>query len=85
MDAREVQPVKEEWFGPGGKLRFVAEYSDFGRLARGVPGQIIFKTSQPDAELRLFYKEMALNPSLQAPDLVLPRPPAVEEVPLGEH
>ena len=82
LDGQEVRPVKEEWFGPDGKLRFTAEYSDFGRLARGVPGQIIFKTSQPDAELRLFYKEMALNPSLQAPDLVLPRPPAVEEVPL---
>jgi len=83
VDGRELKPVKEEWFGPDGKLRFSAEYSDFGRLAR-VPGQIIFKTPFPEAELRIFYKEMSLNPPLQDADLAVPRPPGVEEVPLGK-
>ena len=82
LDARELRPVKEEWFAPGGKLRFAVEYGDFGRLAQGVPGQIIFKTPDPQAELRLAYQEMLLNPPLKTADLMLPRLPAVEEVPL---
>jgi hypothetical protein len=82
LEAQNLRPVKEEWHGPDGRLRFTAEFSDFGRLAPGLPGQIILKTPQPQAELRLVYREMLLNPSLKDSDLVLPRPPAVEEVPL---
>ncbi|MBI4643127.1 MAG: hypothetical protein HY743_05225, partial [Deltaproteobacteria bacterium] len=82
LEAQNLRPVKEEWFGPDGRLRFTAEFSDFGRLAPGLPAQIILKTPQPQAELRLVYREMLINPSLKDSDLVLPRPAAVEEVPL---
>lgn len=82
LEAQDLKPVKEEWFGPDGRLRFAAEFSDFGRLAPGLPGQIILKTLQPQVELRLVYREMLLNPSLKDSDLVVPRPPAVAEVPL---
>jgi hypothetical protein len=82
VDGRDLKPVKEEWFGPDGKLRFAAEYGDFGRLPQGVPGQITFKTPHPEAELRLTYREMAVNPGLQESDLAVSRPPGVEEAPL---
>lgn len=82
LEARDLRPVEEEWHGPDGKVRFVAEFSDFGQVAPGLPGKIILKTPQPQAELRLVYKEMLLNPSLKDSDLVVPRPPAVSKEPL---
>jgi hypothetical protein len=82
LEAEGLKPVKEEWFGADGNLRFAAEFSDFGRLTPGLPGQVILKTRQPDAELRLVYREMLLNPSLKDSDLAVPRAPGVEEVPL---
>lgn len=82
LDAGDMRPVKEEWFGPDGHLRFTAEFSNYGQLTPGLPGQIILKTPQPQAELRLVYREMSVNPPLKDSDLVLPRSPAVEEVPL---
>ncbi len=80
LEARDMRPVKDEWFGPDGQLRFSAEFGDFGRLAPGIPGRIIVKTPKPEAELRLVYREILLNPHLQDSDLVLPRSPAVAEV-----
>jgi hypothetical protein len=82
LEAEGLKPVQEEWFGPDGNLRFTAEFSDFGRLSPGLPGQVVLKTRQPDAELRLVYREMLLNPSLQDSDLVLPRSQSITEVPL---
>lgn len=82
LEARDFRPVQEEWHGPDGQLRFTAEFGDFGQVAPGLPGKIILKTPQPQAELRLVYKEMTLNPSLKDSDLVLPRPPTITEVPL---
>ncbi|MDD2901874.1 MAG: hypothetical protein PHU44_05520 [Syntrophales bacterium] len=80
LEARELQPVKDEWHGPGGKIRFTAEFSDFGQLVPGLPGKIILKTPQPQVELRLVYNEFTLNPALKDSDLVVTRPPAVSEV-----
>jgi len=80
LEARELRPVKEEWRGPDGKIRFTAEFGDFDQLVPGLPGKIILKTPQPRAELRLVYHEILLNPALQDSDLVVPRPPAVSEV-----
>ena len=82
LEARDLRPVQEEWRGPDGKIRFTAEFSDFGQLSPGLPGKIILKTPQPQAELRLVYHEILLNPAFQDSDLVVPRPPAVTEVPL---
>jgi len=82
LEARDLRPVQEEWHGPDGQLRFTAEFGDFGQVTPGLPGKIILKTPQPQAELRLAFKEMTLNPSLKDADLAVPRPPAVEEVPL---
>lgn len=80
LEARELQPVKDEWHGPDGMIRFTAEFSDFGQLVPGLPGKIILKTPKPKVELRLVYRELTLNPALQEKDLVVPRPPAVSEV-----
>ena len=82
LEGRDFQPVKEEWRGPDGKIRFTGEFTDFGQVAPGLPGKIILKTLQPEAELRLVYKEMTLNPPLKDSDLAVPRPPGISEVPL---
>ncbi|OGP70778.1 MAG: hypothetical protein A2Z73_00960 [Deltaproteobacteria bacterium RBG_13_60_28] len=82
LEARDLRPVQEEWHGPDGQLRFTAEFGDFGQVTPGLPSKIILKTPQPQAELRLVFKEMTLNPPLKDSDLVVPRPPAVTEVPL---
>jgi hypothetical protein len=82
LDAKELRPLREEWFGPDGQPRFVSEFSNYGQLTPGLPGQIILKTEKPKGELRLVYREMLLNPSFQDSDLALPRSPGVEEVPL---
>jgi hypothetical protein len=74
--------VKEEWFDPDGRLRFAAEFGNYGQLVPGLPGQIILKTHQPEAELRLVYRELLVNPALKDSDLALPRPAGVSEVPL---
>ena len=80
LEARELRPVKDEWHGADGKIRFTAEFSDFGQLVPGLPGKIILKTPQPKVELRLVYSVLTLNPALKDSDLVVPRPPAVSEV-----
>ncbi len=82
LEARELRPVKEEWFGPDGQLRFAAEFSNYGQTAPGLPGQIVVKTLKPEAELRLAYREMLVNPALTDTDLSLPKSPGVAEVPL---
>jgi hypothetical protein len=82
LEARELRPVQDEWFGPDGQMRFASTFTNYGQTAPGLPGQITVKTFKPKAELRLTYREMLVNPSLKDADLVLPRPPAVTEVPL---
>jgi hypothetical protein len=82
LDARDLRPVQEEWHGPGGKLRFTAEFSDFGQVTSGLPGKVILKTPQPQTELRLVYREMLVNPSLTDSDLVVPQMAGISEVPL---
>ncbi|MEW6657139.1 MAG: hypothetical protein AB1424_00625 [Thermodesulfobacteriota bacterium] len=80
--AQELRPVKDEWFGPDGQLRFAAEFTNYGQTAPGLPGQVTVKTLQPKGELRLAYREMLVNPLLLDGDLALPKSPAVVEEPL---
>ena len=82
LEDRELRPVKEEWFGPDGQLRFAAEFSNYGQAAPGIPGQVTVKTLKPEGELRLTYREMLVNPPLKDLDLTLTKSPGVTEVPL---
>jgi hypothetical protein len=82
LEGRDLRPVMDEWYGPDGRLRFTAEFDDFGQVAPGLPGKIILKTPQPQAELRLVYKELTLNPSLKDSEMALPRLTGISEVPL---
>lgn len=82
LEARELRPVQEEWFGPDGQLRFAATFSNYGQTVPGLPGQVTVKTLKPEAELRLAYREMRVNLPLKDADLSLPRSAAVTEVPL---
>jgi len=82
LEARDLRPVREEWFGPDGRLRFAAEFSNYGQTAPGLPGQVTVKTQKPEGELRLTYREMLVNPPLKDADLSLPKSPGVAEVPL---
>lgn len=82
LEDRELRPVKEEWFGPDGQLRFVADFSNYGQTAPGLPGQVKVKTLKPQGELRLSYSEMLVNPPFKETDLSLPKPAGVTEVPL---
>ena len=82
LEDRELRPVQEEWFGPDGQLRFVAEFTNYGQTAPGLPGQVTVKTLKPKGELRLTYREILVNPPFKDADLSLPQSPAVVEVPL---
>lgn len=81
LEARELRPVQEEWFGPDGQLRFAATFSNYGQTVPGLPGQVTVKTLKPEAELRLAYREIRVNLPFKDADLSLPRSAAVTEVP----
>lgn len=83
VEARELYPVKEEWYGDAPEPRFTAELGDFGQQAPDLPGKITLKTDNPKRELRLVYKELRLNPPLTAADLTVEPPPGITVVPLG--
>ncbi len=83
VEARLLQPVKEEWYDSTGRPAFTAELKDFGRLAPDRPGQLKLFTYHPQAELRLVFKELQVNPKLTAAEMPVPRPPDVTEVLLG--
>jgi hypothetical protein len=76
-------PSKDEWYGNSGRMLFSAEMTDYGAQAPDLPGQIILRTENPQAELRFVYREMQVNPTLAAADLELKAPPAMTAVPLG--
>ncbi len=80
VKADGLNPIKEEWYGYGGQVRFTVELADFGRLPADLPGQITLRTTTPKSELRLFYKEMLPNPTLTEADLVLTPPEGVEVI-----
>ncbi|MHB8068832.1 MAG: hypothetical protein ACYDIC_13150 [Desulfobaccales bacterium] len=82
LEDRDLRPVREEWFGPDGQLRFAADFSNYGQTVPGLPGQVTVKTLKPEGELRLTYREMLVNPAFKDTDLSLPRTPGVTEVPL---
>lgn len=82
LEDRDLRPVKEEWFGADGQLRFAADFSNYGQTVPGLPGQVTVKTLKPEGELRLTYREMLVNPAFKDTDLSLPRTPGVTEVPL---
>ncbi len=73
----DLQPAKDEWYGPGGRLVFSAELGDFNQVAIGRPQQITLVTTTPRVELRLTYKDFSPNPTLTPADLAVPKPPGV--------
>ncbi len=81
--AQELRPVKGEWYGEDGKVRFSFELGEYGSLPGPLPAKITVYTVIPKVELRLVYKEMEVNPPLKAGDLVLQAPPGVAQVPLA--
>jgi len=82
VDARNLTPVKDDWFGSGGPHNFSVEWGDFGRLGPDLPGKVTLRTYQPLAELRLTYSELKVNPVLTAQELTLTPPAGVTVVPL---
>jgi len=82
LEGQGLNPVKDDWLGEDGLLKFSVEWGDFGRLAPDLPGKIILRTFTPAAELRLTYSELKVNPALTAADLALEPPPGVTVVPL---
>ncbi len=83
VKAADLNPSKEEWFGPAGQPLFTVELGDYGTLSSDLPGQITLRTTAPQAELRLAYRELQVNPNLPPGDLELKAPPAMAVVPLG--
>jgi outer membrane lipoprotein-sorting protein len=81
VTAGDVQPAKDEWYGPGGRLIFSAELGDFNQVAPGRPQHLKLVTTTPRVELLLTYKDFTPNPSLTPADLAVPRPPGV----VGQH
>jgi outer membrane biogenesis lipoprotein LolB len=77
VSAGEVQPVKDEWYGPGGQLIFSAELGDYGKVAIDRPAHVKLATTKPRVELLLTYKDFTPNATLTPADLVVPRPPGV--------
>jgi hypothetical protein len=77
VNAGDVLPAKDEWYGPGGRLIFSAELGDFNQVAPGRPQYLKLLTSTPRVELRLTYKEFTPNPPLTPADLAAPRPSGV--------
>ncbi len=80
VDARELYPVKGEWYDDAGRLVFTIELKDYGALAPGRPQQIKVITRQPAVELRLAYRDMQVNQPLKAGDLQVPRPPTAARI-----
>ena len=74
VSAAEVQPVKDEWYGPGGRLIFSAELGEYGKVAVGRPAHVKLATTSPRVELLLTYKDFTPNPTLTPADLAVPRP-----------
>jgi outer membrane biogenesis lipoprotein LolB len=77
VSAGPVQPVKDEWYGPGGTLIFSAEMSEYGKVAVDRPAHIKLVTTTPRVELLLTYKDFTPNATLTPADLAVPRPPGV--------
>jgi hypothetical protein len=84
VTAQGLFPVQEEWYGGAAEPRFTAELADFGALAPDLPQKITLKTSAPKIELQLVYRDLKLNPTLNAADLTLAAPPGVVQAPLGQ-
>ena len=84
VSAQGLYPVKEEWFGGAPEPRFTAELANFGAQAPDLPEKITLKTSAPQKEMRLVYRELKLNPPLTPADLTLASPAGVDQVPLGK-
>jgi len=82
--AQGLYPVQEEWFGGAPEPRFTAELAGFGALAPEAPEKITLKTSAPQKEMRLVYRDLKLNPPLAPADLTLAPPAGVVQVPLGK-
>jgi hypothetical protein len=82
--AQGLHPVQEEWFGGAPEPRFTAELANFGALAPDLPEKITLKTSAPQKEMRLVYRDLKLNPPLTPADLTLASPAGVVQVPLGK-
>jgi hypothetical protein len=83
VEAYQLYPVKEEWFGADGQALFTADLADYGQSPASFPGRLTLRTYTPKAELRVHYQEVRLNPGLAAADLVLTTPPTVTVVPLA--
>jgi hypothetical protein len=78
----DFQPRKQEWFGPDGQAAYRVELGEFEPSSPGRPRQLKLITSNPQMELRLAYRDFTPNPSLNAADLAVPRPPGVAVFPL---
>ena len=80
VEPRGFRPVKVEWYEQG-RRRFSVEFSEFGEGDTGtVPRKIVLRGDDPQAELRVAYRDLQLNPSLTSADLVVNRPPGAAEV-----
>jgi hypothetical protein len=77
VSAGIVQPVKDEWYGPGGQLIFSAELSDYSKVAIDRPAHLKLVTTSPRVELLLTYKDFTPNATLTPADLAVPRPSGV--------
>lgn len=82
--AQGLYPVREEWFGGAPEPQFTAELAGFGALSPDLPEKITLKTSAPQKEMRLVYRDLKLNPPLTPADLTLTPPAGVVQVPLGK-
>jgi len=82
VDADDLLPRKEEWFGADGRVAFSAELGDFSQASPSWPQHLKLVTPSPRVELRLTYKDFTPNPSLNPGDLVVPKPPGVAVLPL---
>jgi|UniRef100_A0A7V6A3A4 outer membrane biogenesis lipoprotein LolB len=77
VNAGAVEPVKDEWYGPGGNLIFSAELGDYGKVAVDRPAHLKLVTTSPKVELLLTYRDLTLNPNLTPADLAVSRPPGI--------
>jgi hypothetical protein len=74
VSAAKVQPIKDEWYGPGGRLIFSAELGEYNKAAIDRPAHIKLVTTTPRVELLLTYRDFTTNPTLTPADLAVPRP-----------
>lgn len=80
--AEDFRPRKQEWYGPDGQTAYRVELGESQPSAPGRPRQLKLVTLSPAMELRLAYRDFTPNPSLNAADLTVPRPPGVAVLPL---